>query len=366
MKIFKKKAIIISIFMAIIVSLSFLMSGYINSKTEIAVRNVNVSEIGTLSYEEKAAELKEKFDSIETFENDDYIGFCGEVNVDKYNLLNTNYENEDVKEKYSSQINKNTDEITIEKDVIVDGTSVGTISESFSTWYDETNDRYLLIDQDGNEIDVFTQLDEDNMNECFALFAFIATLTIKQIIAVCVVTAITIVVAANAKTIANDIRTLVDGVRDGVISFWERIKLMLGQITAIALAGTISLTEALAKEIYEVAKKRKDCYLLCGTITGAGFIPIMYKFTNYENARNWIKRGGSVWSPFSSTAERCVEGAGFVPGGKDELSKQYTPYMAEIHKISPFSFYHYHTLRNHSYIRVNNSAHSFFGLPVRK
>lgn len=222
------------------------------------------------------------------------------------------------------------------------------------------------MDENGNEIDVISELKETNVNECFALTAFLLSLSIKEIITLCVVTAVSIVVIAKADAIKNDINTLVNGVRDGFISFWDRIKLMLGSITAIALEKTIELTESLALELYEVAKKRKDCYILCGTITGSGFIPIKYKFTNYENARNWIKKGGAVWSPYSTTAEKCIVGAGYVP----MVVKNGVPYLyeAERHNISftvgdkliEYGFYHYHAGDKNT-LKKNKTIHSFFG-----
>ncbi len=142
----------------------------------------------------------------------------------------------------------------------------------------------------------------------------------------------------------------------------------MGKITAIALKETIALTATLAIELYETAKSRKDCYILCGTITGNGYIPIKYKFTNYENARNWIKKGGSVWSPYSTTAEKCVVGAGYVP----MVEKYGKPYVYEVerHSVSfeienvtiNYGFYHYHA-GNKKTLKKIKFVHSFFGLP---
>lgn len=140
----------------------------------------------------------------------------------------------------------------------------------------------------------------------------------------------------------------------------------MGKITAIALKETIALTATLAIELYETAKSRKDSYVLCGTITGNGYIPIKYKFTNYENARNWIKKGGSVWSPYSTTAEKCVVGAGYVPM-VEKYGKPYV-YEAERHSVSfeienvtiNYGFNHYHPGLEYTSM---SHPHVFFGLP---
>lgn len=207
-----------------------------------------------------------------------------------------------------------------------------------------------------------------------AALSFVAALTIKQVVAIVVVAVVvvttTVVVAEtinNSDVIDRNLDRLLNKTRDGFISFWDRIKLACGRITAVALSATISLTAELAEKLYEETKDKKDCYLLCGTITGTGFIPIKYKLTNYENARNWIRKGGSVWSPFSYTAEKCIIGAGYTPG----IIKRGIPeiYTAERHNISfeyngvqiDYGFYHYHALSG-TLAKVGG-VHSFFGQP---
>ncbi|MDD4350974.1 MAG: hypothetical protein PHP83_02200 [Clostridia bacterium] len=372
MKIFNKKAICIALFLALIVCLSFLLPGYINSKNNVATRDINVSEIGTLSYEEKIEKLQKQFNNIETRTENDISYFNGDINLDDLNFLSTEYEGSDIVKNYQSVIDNSKETISLTSNVVADGNIVSSAKLDFSTEYDEKTGQLFIVNENGNKIDIMAELKDENIEECLVLTAILAAFTIKQIVSLVVISAVLIIVTLNAKQIANDIDRLISKIKDGFISFWDRIKLACGKITAIVLTSAIAMTELLAIEIYEAAKYRKDCYLLCGTITGTSLIPILYQFTNYENARNWIKKGGSVWSPFSQTAIECVKGAGFVPGGLDKITHTYDPYVAERHYIKftllnsinvDFGFYHYHTLNKITLKRVNVSAHSFFGLP---
>lgn len=360
-----KKSIYISLVLCIFMFMSVIFSTYVNVQKDIKIRDIKV-DINTTNYDQIVDTLKEKFSSIQTSDDEYNYSFEGEVELPGLDLLSTTSNiNGSAKSKYSSKINKTDDSFVIKKSTVVNQEEVASVNKSFKTKYDESNDKYYIIDENGNELDLLSELAADNIEDCFVLTAIFTYISAKEIIVLCAVIA-TVIFVANIDVIANDVQTLISGVKDGAMSFWDRLKLRLGKITAISLKNAISLTAALAVEVYEVAKKRKDCYLLCGTVTGSGFIPVLYKFTNYENARNWIKKGGTVWSPYAGTAQRCIEGAGYTPGGKDKDSNQYVPYVAEIHKVAPFAYYHYHTLMKHSNIRVNNSAHSFFGLPYAR
>lgn len=364
----KKSLLLTALTIVVALIATFICNSLIFSKHSLAVRSVNVDELGTLSYEEKADQLTERFESITTSEDEESYYFSGEIDIDSLDLLSTNYQGQEVKEKYSSTINKNDESIVMGKDVVIDGEVVASVEEKYLTRYDEANNKYYLVDDQGNEIDVLAELEDENVNECFGLLALISVLTIKQIVALCVVVAVATVIIVEGDTIAKGVNQLVEGVKDGFISFWDRIKLALGKITAVALNEIFYLTADIAIELYEVARTRKDCYILCETFTGKGFIPIKYKFTNYENARNWIKKGGSVWSPYSTTAIKCIEGAGY----KAIIEKNKTTYVniAERHAITfevagqtiNYGFYHYHAGKKGSLKKVKN-IHSFFGLP---
>ena len=61
----KKRNIFVSCFLALIMSLSFVLPSIISSKNSIKMRTIDVNELGTLSYEEKAKQILEVFDEYE-------------------------------------------------------------------------------------------------------------------------------------------------------------------------------------------------------------------------------------------------------------------------------------------------------------
>lgn len=371
----KNRIIITSCVLFIVMFVSIILTNVISSKNQLSTRSIDADDIGTLSYEEKVDKLTAQFTNIETENDGENFYFSGDINFTELDLLSTEYEGSDVTKNINATLSTSTETIEISNDVIIDGEHVYEESFKFSTEFNEETEELFIVDENGDKVNILEELKEENMEECFFLTAtlsFFAALTVKQVVAIVVVAAVTtavvVTVANNADAINRDLDRLISGVRDGAKTFWERIKLACGKITAIALSSSIALTAELAEEVYKKAKNRKDCYLLCGTITGNGFIPVKYKFTSYENARNWIKKGGSVWSPFSSTAQKCITGAKFVPGvQKNGISKIYE---AERHSISfeykgqriDYGFFHYHALKKGSLIKMP-AIHSFFGLP---
>lgn len=360
----KNKLIIAALCLAVFVLAFCLCSIFNNKEAMVASRDIKVDEIGTLSYEEKADMLKNKFSRIVTEEDETHYNFTGEIDIDQVELLSTGYEGEQVKEVYSSKINKESDSVVLGKEVVVEGEVVSSFTQSYDTFYDEKTDTFYLVGENGEKIDILAELDESKVNECFALTLFLCSLTVKQIITICVVTAVSIAIIANADAIAAGVDELVSGVRDGVTSFWERIKLRFGKITAIALKSTIAfLTLAQAKAITEKAKKRKDCYLLLAPVSPTEPLAILYKFTNFENARNWVKKGGSIWAPYSVKIREVFGAAGYSAGGFNKAVGAYVVNVYEHHesKLGLLTFNHYHTLKGNR--RVNQTCHGFFGLP---
>ena len=362
-------AIITSCCLVILLCTSLILTNVIKTKNQLITRNIVVDEIGHLSYEEKVEKLNKQFSNIETSSDEENFYFSGDIDLSQINFTSTAYENCDITKKINAKLSNTEETIEISNDLISDGEVVFEENLKFSTEYDENSEQIFLIDDNGNKINLLEELNEENVEECFFLTALIATLTVKQIVAIVVVVAVatisTAYVIQNSDAIARDIDALLNGIKDGCISLWDRIKLACGKITAQRLTKAIALTDALATTLYEKVKNKKDCYLLCGTITGSAPIPIEYKLTNIQNAVNWIKKGGSVWSPFSYTAQNCITSAGYIPGGKNKTLGIYVPYEAEIHDLSKsvgFSFCHYHTLRGNT--RVMFTVHSFFGLPV--
>ena len=378
MKVKQINMILLAIGLALLIAVSFCLLDVRAAQQNLAIRNVNVSEIGMLSYEDKANQLKQQFTNTETSYENEIIKFSGNINIEEVDLLSTEYEGSEVQNFYQSEINNNSETISLSKTVFIDGEEVGFTEINLTTLTNEETGEIFIIDENGNKIDVLKELQDENVQECFFFLPFLAAITIKQIVAV-VVVAVTVVtvnyVATHEAEIAAAIDTLVTGVRDGFTSFIDSIRLACGKITAVPLEEAIDITEENIEKIKERAKNRKDQYLLLGTITSKAYIQIKYKFTNLLNARIWINMGGSVWSPNSTTAAAAINKP-YYAGGLEERGGAYIPGFAERHNINnveidgvpyDYAFYHYHPLikKGNKYERVLHSAHSLFGLPFK-
>ncbi len=363
MKSFSLKLFLISISMAIIMLFSVLFMSYIKSDKTIATREINVSEIGSLSYEEKMNKIYDQFQNIETKNQGQFSYFSGEINLDTIDFLSTGYEGDEFVNSYSSVMDNYNETISISKDLVIDGEVVETNEYEFATEYNEETEQFFFIDEEGNKIDILSELDNDNLDECLVL----SMTAVTAIVAFGVLSILFVgTVSENADQIGRDIENLWNGIKDGCVSFWESLRLAFGAITAVKLTEAISiLTVAQAETIYKKAIKRKDQYLLLGTITGDAPIPILYKFTNIKNARNWIKKGGSIWSPYKTTTKNAIKSANYLAGGFNYDTKAYQLNLTEHHYNPIFpTFEHYHTL-NKKLKRVNLTCHGFFGLPYK-
>lgn len=358
-----KQKIIIVITLVIAIIISVIIPNFIKAQKSLSTRDINVDEIGTLSYEEKIEKIKSKFSSIENFSDGKNHYFSGNIDIEDVDFLSTGYETSSAVQNYQSVLHDEDETINIKSQLMIDDEVVECEEIHFSTEYDENTDNLYIIDENGEKIDVLECLSEENIEECLALSLIFSAVLVKKLIITAVVVLSATIIISNADKIARDVDTLITGVKDGFISFWDRIKLKCGKITAVMLANSIGiLTVSMADTIYKYANKRKDCYLLCGTITGNAPIPIVSKFTNEENARNWIKKGGSIWSPYATSTKKAIKSAGYLPGGING-GKGYSINVYEHHDNDYFvTFNHYHTL-NKEQKRVNYSCHAFFGLP---
>ena len=77
----KKRNIFVSCFLSLLMSLSFILPSIISSKNSIKLRSIDVNELGTLSYEEKAEQILEIFDEYDYSENDDRFTFKANIDV---------------------------------------------------------------------------------------------------------------------------------------------------------------------------------------------------------------------------------------------------------------------------------------------
>lgn len=312
-----------------------------------------------LTPEEKVEKFKEKFDDINTNSNGNISTFSAKISYSKIDLMSTDYEGaEDVVSDFGGEINYQDETFKITCTTIVNDCTVATEEEEFVTEYIEDPEAFYLVDKQGNKIDIVGEIETSEIDECLAITI---TAGISALIAaLAALIAIPPIIEALPE-ITDAVKQLTEGIVDGATKFWDSLKLTLGGITAIELPNSIQFTDSLAKKVYEEAKRRRDYYLLCAIVDSDKPIAIKYKFTNERNAANWIKKGGSVWSPFGKSARNAIKTAGYKPGGKD--ASGYAINQSEHHESKYVAtFDHYHAL-THIWNNKLNGVHSFYGLP---
>lgn len=112
MNLFKKKTFITSIFLTLILCCSFLLSNFFNSRQDINTRNINVNEIGTLSYEEEIKKLLDTFDNYSFDNSDTQISFEAEKDISNFDFNGLQY----LSTNADSTIKKNRTNLDIENE----------------------------------------------------------------------------------------------------------------------------------------------------------------------------------------------------------------------------------------------------------
>lgn len=313
-----------------------------------------------LTPEEKVEKFKEKFDDINTNSNGNISTFSAKISYSKIDLMSTDYEGaEDVVSDYGGEINYQEETFKITCTTIVNDCTVATEEEEFVTEYVEDPEAFYLVDKQGNKIDIVGEIETSEIDECLAITI---TAGISALIAaLAALIAIPPIIEALPE-ITDAVKQLTEGIVDGATKFWDSLKLTLGGITAIELPNSIYFTQAKAEDIYKEAQKRKHCYLLCAIVDSDKPIAIKYKFTDVRNAANWIKKGGSVWSPFGKSARKAIKTAGYLAGDSKGIVNNYEQTVSS---YDVPTFKHYHAL-NVIYKKKVGDMHSFFGLPSIK
>lgn len=205
--------------MAIIVSLSFLMSGYINSKTEIAVRNVDVSEIGTLSYEERVEQFLGTLDDYTVENSSECISFEGYRDMSNFDFSSVQFLStsaETTTKKYRTKLDAENEKFYVITEYIQDDVVVYSETIETKPYYDEYTDDYYIEMPDGTNISVSDSMSQDNLNECFATVAALTMFEVAVLLAAVVVVAapaITQVVTVVVTTIISWVRSFLSWFR---------------------------------------------------------------------------------------------------------------------------------------------------------
>lgn len=349
-----KKNLIAMLICLILLVIIFIVPILFRNLNYISVRTVDVSSL-SLSIEEKLEKFEKKFDSIETLNVGETAYFNAKLNFDKKELMSTGYVGQDVDTNYKAKINFNDNLFIMKSEIVVNNNIEEEYELEYFTEYDENVEKLYLIDSNGNKIDIISEVLQNDVDECFAL-----TLGggIAALIAALAALLIVPPIIEILPDVTDAIKSLTEGVVDEVRKFWDRLKLACGGITANELSNEIVLNYDIAQQLQH--REGKHIYLLLNPISSDSDITIPYQITDIENAINWVKKGGSVWSPTSVTARNAITGTnkykpGIVEKGLIKL------YKYEESKINGLVFKHYHAITKKN-VKIER-IHSFFGVP---
>ncbi|NCB48557.1 MAG: hypothetical protein EOM55_02915 [Clostridia bacterium] len=239
MKIFKKKIIFTSMFLALILCFSFLLPSFINSQNNIFTRDINANEIGALSYEEKVNQLLNTFDNYSIDNNDTQILFEGYTDISNFNFSGIQYLSTNAEitiKKYRTNLDIENEKFEIITDYIQDNVIVYTETLETTPYYDEYSDDYYIAMPDGTNVSLSESLSQNSFNECsFTLAAIGIALTAKEVAVL--LTAVAIVAAPVIVEVVNVVvKTIVSWVK----SFWSWFTSLWTAKTTTVVTTTIT------------------------------------------------------------------------------------------------------------------------------
>lgn len=241
MKLFKKKTIITSVFLTLILCFSFLLPGFINSKEIISTRELNVNQIGTISYEEKANQLLSSFDNYSINSNDSQITFEASSDISTLDFSQIQYLSTNATttvKKYKTNLDIENEKFEIITEFIQDDKIVYTETIETTPYYDEYSDDYFITMPDGTIVSVSSCLETENFNECaFVLAALGVTLTATEVAVL--LTSVAIVAAPQIVEVVNVVYTYVVS---WVRSFWSWFKSLWTTKTTRVETKTTTIT----------------------------------------------------------------------------------------------------------------------------
>lgn len=378
MQFLKKKSTYGSLILVLILSLTFMLGGYLNSSNQLATREVDVDSIGTLSYEEKVGELLNDFDVYSYEFNENTLSFNGEITrsagyFSKFDFLSTTT-NKEITQKYSTQLDLEEEKFILiisyyQNDELIERTE----QETVPIFDSEKNDYFIALDN-GELLSVSETMNDGNMDNCVALVDDAAVL---------LVAALAITVVAAAPYITNVVTTVVTQVVSWVKSFfWWLRSLFVTTVETTVVTPVASPSITIANTTYRTeAKTKADIQALDPSLYFAAFadptngkmylsvipieeaaavailnVPIVVKCIG-DTSRTMIA-STYTFTEFQALKIACVVGL-------DTRTPAWSP---EVHGNGGY-FWHYHTISSaitlgKGGVQQTSNPHSFFGLPV--
>ena len=269
----KLKTIIVSTFLGLILCLTAVIPNFFNISVSLPTRDVDVDNIGTLSYNEKVEELLSTFTTYSATAEDDMIYFEAEQELDLNAIAQLSFvsSTEDpVTVKYKTRLDVVNEKFYIVSEYIQNGIVVELIETETQPEYEEYSDDYYIVMPDGTKTSVKETFSQENLDECLVMTA---TATATAAYAAAALLAATIVVMAP--TIIETVTVVITQVVSWIRSFFGWFRSLFTKKTTYVATTTTTITatpaitiagtrvETIAKTRDEVMVLDPDYYYLC-------------------------------------------------------------------------------------------------------
>ena len=362
----KKKLTIGSICLMLVMCACFIFPCFINTKqnNNLAQRNIDVEQIGMLSYEEKVSEILDSFDSYDISVNESGVLFEANVtlnlsDITGFEFLSTN--SSTVLKKYKTELDIENEKFYIiteywDNETLLESEKIETIPV-----YDESADDYYITMPDGTCVSVAETLETETVNNCIA-----ATMTVASATAVYLLAA-TIIVATPV--ITQVVTQVITVVYSWVRSFFSWFKSLFTkkatQVVTTTVTQTITYPISIAgtktecKPYDEKKIEENKYYIAIGdtddkllyvsqiAIDEVAALAILTTVTKVTSAHGTGKQFTvSIYTKNSTTAMNLALTAGTLIGD---------PGVVHHPATRPGYFSHYHPGANYSH------PHAFYG-----
>lgn len=241
MKLLKKKTVFVSMFLVFVLCLSFLLPSFAYVNNDLDTRNIDVNEIGTLSYEEKAQQLLNTFDEYSILNDENTISFEGYVDISSFDFSGIQYLSttaDTTIKKYKTDLDIDNEKFYIITEYIQDDVVVYSEKVETTPYYDEYEDDYYISMPDGTNVSLSENLSTENFNECSVTLAALGiALTAKEVAVL-----LSAVVVVAAPVIVEVVNVVVTTIVSWVRSFWSWFRSLFTKKTTTVVSTTVTTT----------------------------------------------------------------------------------------------------------------------------
>ncbi len=228
MKLKKKNIIFTSIALVFTICLTFFLPCFADSSHNLATRNVNVNEIGSISYEEKVEQLLSNFDEYNITSTESALSLEGIVDISNFDFSGFQYLSTNAKttiKKYKTDLDLENEKFYIITEYIQDDIIVHTETVETTPYYDDYEDDYYIAMPDGSNVSLSDSLKTSNFNECVvALTVLGVALTATEVAILLAAVAIIAapVIVESVSVVVTAVTTWVRNFRNWFRSIWSK------------------------------------------------------------------------------------------------------------------------------------------------